>query len=193
MLCHGVHFGRALCSQNDLNERRGNAVGSQQQRSNSERSEVFCSATRTICACSRDAHDCRKNAAVGAGVFTQTLRSVWICYCVSIASSRRVYGVCTVPTPNIIYSISPQGDHTELPQRSLRSHGAPTGSFCVYRAFIGRLQGADTAITAVRCEPTLPFTGAHKPPLCKCSTNSKFPTTIKFSSENMYQTINANP
>ena len=88
----------------------------------------------------------RKNAAQGGGVCVEASRSLWKRHCVSNASSRRVHGVCHAPASNIIHSIAPHRDHTELPRRSLRSHCAPTESFDVCRAFAGRWHSDHSAL-----------------------------------------------
>ena len=119
--CHG-----------DLNERRGNAVVSQQQRSNSvvkssrapRERRVHTTGTHMITTSS----DCT-DTSWSHGYVTVSLPTM---------SSRRVYGVCIAPTPNIIsIQLRPHGDHTELPRRSLQSHGAHTESFAVCRALDG--------------------------------------------------------
>ena len=78
--------------------------------------------------------DRRKNAAVGSGVCTETPRSVWRRHCVSTASSRRVYGVCTAPKPNIIYCIAPS-------RRPRRAAAAITAIPWCYHGVFRRLQG----------------------------------------------------
>ena len=79
-------------------------------------------------------YDRHKNATVCSGVCTETPRSVWRRHCVSTASSRRVYGVCTAPKPNIIYSIAP----------SRRTHRAAAAIIAIpwrHHGVLRRLQG----------------------------------------------------
>ena len=144
-----------------LNERRGNAVGSQRQRSHS--------ATRTPCARSGDAHDLRKDAAVAFarrphGVYGDVTAPLPRPHDALTAFALRLHRISFIP-------LRPHGDHTELPRRSPES-----------LAFAWRLRGVCTAlIQRSQCVVSydLQKRMAHKPLLWMCSTNSKYPTLIK--------------
>ena len=96
MPCHAV----ARRSHGDLNERRGNAVGSPQQRNNSA---VSLLKRREDAVCTQQGR--RKNDVVGGGACAESSRSLWRRHGVFTASSQRVYGVCIASTSNIIYPI----------------------------------------------------------------------------------------
>ena len=121
----------------------------------------------------RDAYDRGKNATAGGGVCTETPRSIWRRHYVSTASSRRVYGVCTAPKPNNIYSIAPSW-------RPYRAATAITAITCYHRV-LRCLQGVCTALTQ-RLQWVVSYSlqkrMTHKPLLWKFQTLIEIPLWV---------------
>ena len=86
----------------------------------------------------------RANADVDGGVCTETSLSPWRCHCVSTVSWRRVFGACTVCALSVIVSIA---FSRRLYGVATATIALPRRSYCVHRG----LQGDDTAIP-LRCE-----------------------------------------
>ena len=135
ILC--MHKVRAVARRchDDLNERRGNAVGSSRtprgRRVHAVGTHMIATRTPLLAvAFARRPH----------GVYGDVTATLPRPHGASTAFAQRLHRISFIP-------LRPHGDHTELSRRSPRSHGASTKSFGVCRAFAGRLHGADTVIT----------------------------------------------